>query len=103
MLDEIDSGLDVDALKIITKELQEWIKDKSKSLIIVSHYERMFKLIKPTKVFVVVNGTIVTEGDASLAKRIDKEGYDWIRKEFNIDFKENKDHDFELIDQFAAK
>lgn len=50
MLDEIDSGLDVDALKIITKELQEWIKDKSKSLIIVSHYERMFKLIKPTKV-----------------------------------------------------
>ncbi|QMT98749.1 Fe-S cluster assembly ATPase SufC [Mycoplasma tullyi] len=103
MLDEIDSGLDVDALKIITKELQEWIKDKSKSLIIVSHYERMFKLIKPTKVFVVVNGTIVTEGDASLAKRIDKEGYDWIRKEFNIDFKENKSHDFELIDQFAAK
>ncbi|SYV94315.1 Probable ABC transporter ATP-binding protein M6_Spy0273, partial [Mycoplasmoides gallisepticum] len=43
----------------------------------MSHYERMFKLIKPTKVFVVVNGTIVTEGDASLAKRIDKEGYDW--------------------------
>ncbi|QZX49366.1 Fe-S cluster assembly ATPase SufC [Mycoplasma sp. E35C] len=100
MLDEIDSGLDIDALKIITKELQEWVKDKTKALIIVSHYERMFKLVKPTKVFVVVNGTIITQGDASLAKRIDKEGYDWIKKEFKIDFKESKKQEFDLVDPF---
>lgn len=106
LLDEIDSGLDVDALKIITKELQRWIKDNEKrTLIIVSHYERLFKLIKPTKVFLMINGTIVKEGDYSLVQKIDKEGYDWIKKDLKINFAKEEDQfeeqDFILEDAFG--
>lgn len=104
MLDEIDSGLDVDALKVITKELKNWIsEDKTRTLIIVSHYERLFKLIQPNKVFVIVNGSIITQGDYKLANRIDREGYDWIRKQFKIEFKENEknENDFILEDSIG--
>lgn len=104
MLDEIDSGLDVDALKVITKELKNWIsEDKTRTLIIVSHYERLFKLIQPSKVFVIVNGSIITQGDYKLANRIDREGYDWIRKQFKIEFKENEknENDFILEDSIG--
>lgn len=104
MLDEIDSGLDVDALKVITKELKNWIsEDKTRTLIIVSHYERLFKLIQPNKVFVIVNGLIITQGDYKLANRIDREGYDWIRKQFKIEFKENEknENDFILEDSIG--
>lgn len=98
MLDEIDSGLDVDALKVITKELKSWInEDKTRTLIIVSHYERLFKLIQPNKVFVIVNGSIITQGDYKLANRIDREGYDWIRKQFKIEFKENEKNQSDFI------
>lgn len=98
MLDEIDSGLDVDALKVITKELKNWInEDKTRTLIIVSHYERLFKLIQPNKVFVIVNGSIITQGDYKLANRIDCEGYDWIRKQFKIEFKENEKNQSDFI------
>lgn len=98
MLDEIDSGLDVDALKVITKELKNWInEDKTRTLIIVSHYERLFKLIQPNKVFVIVNGSIITQGDYKLANRIDREGYDWIRKQFKIEFKENEKNQSDFI------
>lgn len=104
MLDEIDSGLDVDALKVITKELKNWIsEDKTRTLIIVSHYERLFKLIQPNKVFVIVNGSIITQGDYKLANRIDREGYDWIRNQFKIEFKENEknENDFILEDSIG--
>ncbi|WP_027119529.1 Fe-S cluster assembly ATPase SufC [[Mycoplasma] testudinis] len=107
MLDEIDSGLDVDALKIITQQLVSWKaeKPKERTLIIVSHYERMFHLIKPNKVFVIVNGTIITTGDYSLAKKIDSQGYDWLRKEFKIEFKENKqeEHDGFILEDSLGK
>lgn len=104
MLDEIDSGLDVDALKVITKELKNWIsEDKTRTLIIVSHYERLFKLIQPNKVFVIVNGSIIMQGDYKLANKIDREGYDWIRKQFKIEFKENdkNQNDFILEDSIG--
>ena len=88
LLDEIDSGLDIDALKIITKELENWIKeDKTRTLVIVSHYERLFKYLKPNKVFLVINGTIAKEGNHSLVNKIDREGYDWVKKDLNINFK----------------
>lgn len=104
MLDEIDSGLDVDALKVITKELKSWItEDKTRTLIIVSHYERLFKLIKPNKVFIIVNGSIIMQGDYKLANKIDREGYDWIRKQFKIEFKETdkNQNDFILEDSIG--
>lgn len=84
MLDEIDSGLDVDALKYVSDAIIE-LQDKNKmGMIIVSHYERFFSLIKPTHSHVVIDGKIVMDGDYSLCQKIDEEGYDWLYRELNI-------------------
>ncbi|MBR2768086.1 MAG: Fe-S cluster assembly ATPase SufC [Solobacterium sp.] len=84
MLDELDSGLDVDALHIVARAINNMRKEYPLSLIVVSHYERFYELIEPQFVHVLVDGKIVTEGDAELARRIDREGYDWIYKEYNV-------------------
>ena len=84
MLDELDSGLDVDALHVVARAINNMRKEYPLSLIVVSHYERFYELIEPQFVHVLVDGKIAVEGDASLAKRIDEEGYDWIYKEYNI-------------------
>lgn len=84
MLDEIDSGLDVDALKIVADALNRMHEENNMAMIVVSHYERFYQLIKPTFTHVLVNGRIVLEGDASLADRIDSEGYDWIYREYGV-------------------
>ena len=81
MLDEIDSGLDVDALKLVA----DAINDKKRTLIVVSHYERFYELIKPTKAYVLINGVIVKTGGFDLVDKIDKTGYDWIYNELNIE------------------
>jgi Fe-S cluster assembly ATP-binding protein len=84
MLDEIDSGLDVDAMHIVANAVNKLQQETNMSMIIVSHYDRFFELIPPSKTHVLVDGKIVLEGDGELAKKIDREGYDWIYKEYNI-------------------
>ena len=86
MLDEIDSGLDVDALKVIGSAINK-MKDESQefSCLIVSHYARMYELVKPTHVHVIVNGRVVTSGDYTIVEKIDKQGYDWIKSELGIE------------------
>ncbi len=84
MMDEIDSGLDVDALHIVADAINKMQKETGMSLIVVSHYERFYQLIRPQFTHVLVNGKIVMEGNAELAEKIDHEGYDWIYKEQNI-------------------
>lgn len=85
MLDEIDSGLDVDAIKIVADAINSIRKENDMSLIIVSHYERFLELIRPEFTHVLVNGRIVLEGGPDLYERIDKEGYDWIYREYDIE------------------
>ncbi len=85
MLDEIDSGLDVDALKIVADAINRIRKEQGMSLIVVSHYERFYEQIEPQFTHVLVNGHIVMEGDAELARRIDREGYDWLYRETGIE------------------
>lgn len=84
MLDEIDSGLDVDALKIVANSVVDMQKNTDLGLIVVSHYERFYQLLKPTHAHVLVNGKIVIEGAEELVTKIDTEGYDWLYKEFNL-------------------
>lgn len=84
MLDEIDSGLDVDALKIVANTIVEAQKETAMGLLIVSHYERFYQLVSPTHVHVLINGEIVVEGKEELIHKIDEEGYDWIYKQYNI-------------------
>jgi Fe-S cluster assembly ATP-binding protein len=75
IMDETDSGLDVDALKV-TADAVNQMKSKNRSLIIVTHYLRLLEYIKPDFVHIFQNGKIIESGDSSLASRIDKEGYE---------------------------
>ena len=85
MLDEIDSGLDVDAMHIVANAINNLRAETGMSLMIVSHYERFFELIEPQYTHVLVDGKVVLEGDGQLARKIDMEGYDWIYAEYGIE------------------
>ncbi len=99
MLDEIDSGLDVDALRIVAQAINE-MRDGERSMMLVSHYERMFKLVEPTHVHVIVNGVIVLEGGPEIVDKIDTEGYDWV-KELGIDIQQEEDKKPILLENCA--
>lgn len=84
-LDEIDSGLDVDALKIVSTAINEMAEDKDNfGCLMVSHYERMFELVPPTHVHVLVNGKIILSGGKEVVEKIDQEGYSWV-KDLNVE------------------
>jgi Fe-S cluster assembly ATP-binding protein len=76
ILDEPDSGLDIDALKIVASNIQEVAKQHSMGVIIITHYSRILSYIKPDTVHVMIDGRIVANGDYELVKRIEKEGYE---------------------------
>ena len=77
ILDETDSGLDVDALKIVAEAFLK-IRKPATSAMIITHYERLLEYIQPDYVHVLISGKIVRSGDASLAKQIDEKGFDWL-------------------------
>lgn len=83
LLDEIDSGLDVDALKLVAAAI---VKEKNteNSFLIISHYARLFDLVKPTRAAIMIDGKIVVNGGPELIERVDRDGYEWIRSEFGI-------------------
>ncbi|MCL1994984.1 MAG: Fe-S cluster assembly ATPase SufC [Defluviitaleaceae bacterium] len=80
VLDEVDSGLDVDALKIVGDAVNSMRSD-SFGCLIITHYQRILDYITPDFVHVMMDGRIVKSGDVSLMKKVDSEGYDWIKKE----------------------
>ena len=81
ILDEIDSGLDIDGLKSVVKYVYEYIEQNpNSSIIFITHYSRLLQYLTPNKVHVMMNGKIVLTGDSSLAKEIDEKGYVWIEK-----------------------
>lgn len=84
MLDEIDSGLDVDAINVVSEAIIKEHKEKNMGFLVISHYARLFDLIKPTRAVVMINGKIVKEGDHNLIERIDKQGYERIGEELGI-------------------
>ncbi len=84
MLDEIDSGLDVDALQVVGEVIREE-QAKGMGFLVISHYARLFDLIQPTRAIVIINGRVVIDGDSSVIKRIDTEGYEFIKTELGID------------------
>ena len=97
MLDEIDSGLDVDAIKLVSDAIINLKNETGLGLLVVSHYERFFTSLKPTHSHVIVDGKIVVEGDDELVYKIDNEGYDWLYDELKIQpVKENKSLVFSL-------
>lgn len=78
MLDEIDSGLDVDAVKVVAKVVNDLMKDKNRSLLMITHYDKLLSNIKPDFVHILKDGKIVKTGDYNLALELDSKGYEGI-------------------------
>tara|TARA_B100001250_G_scaffold408808_1_gene431864 strand:- start:650 stop:1387 length:738 start_codon:yes stop_codon:yes gene_type:complete len=78
ILDETDSGLDIDALKIVSKGINNFRKEDN-AFILITHYHRILKYLNPDYVHVMLNGTIVKSGKESLALELEEKGYDWIK------------------------
>jgi Fe-S cluster assembly ATP-binding protein len=82
ILDETDSGLDIDALRIVSNGVNK-LKSDDNAVVIITHYQRLLDYIKPDFVHVLFDGKIVKTGDASLALELEEKGYDWIKEEVN--------------------
>jgi Fe-S cluster assembly ATP-binding protein len=78
ILDETDSGLDIDALKTISMGINNFM-DSSKSILLITHYQRLLDYIKPHYVHVFQDGKIIKTGSAELAKELENKGYEWLR------------------------
>lgn len=79
ILDETDSGLDIDALKIVSEGVNS-LRSENRSFVIVTHYQRLLNYIKPDYVHVLAQGKIVKSGDASLALALEDQGYRWVEQ-----------------------
>ncbi|MBR2708533.1 MAG: Fe-S cluster assembly ATPase SufC [Bacilli bacterium] len=80
LLDEIDSGLDVDSLKIVGESVMNYYKEYKPAILLVTHYQRLLDYIKPDYIHVMSEGKIILSGDGSLAKKIEDEGYEKVVK-----------------------
>ncbi|RWR06957.1 Fe-S cluster assembly ATPase SufC [Siminovitchia fortis] len=84
ILDEIDSGLDIDALKVVSKGINE-MRGSDFGCLIITHYQRLLNYITPDFVHVMMQGRIVKSGGPELAQRLEAEGYDWVKEELGIE------------------
>lgn len=83
ILDETDSGLDIDALKIVSNGVNQ-LRNKDNAFIVITHYQRLLDYIVPDFVHVMYDGRIVKSGDKELAKELEAKGYDWIKEEVGV-------------------
>ncbi|KKK39358.1 iron ABC transporter ATP-binding protein [Mesobacillus campisalis] len=84
ILDEIDSGLDIDALKVVSNGINE-MRGSDFGCLIITHYQRLLNYITPDHVHVMMQGKVVKSGGPELAQRLEAEGYDWIKQELGIE------------------
>ena len=82
ILDETDSGLDIDALRIVANGVNK-LKSKDNAVVVITHYQRLLEYIVPDFVHVLYNGRIVKSGGKELAHQLEEKGYDWIKEEVN--------------------
>ena len=82
ILDETDSGLDIDALKIVANGVNK-LKNKDNAIVVITHYQRLLDYIIPDHVHVLFDGKIVKSGNKDLAIELENKGYDWIKEEIN--------------------
>jgi Fe-S cluster assembly ATP-binding protein len=81
ILDEIDSGLDIDALRVVAEGVNMLVEQNQMGVLIITHYQRLLDYIKPDAVHILMDGKIVRTGDFTLATELEERGYDWIRQE----------------------
>jgi len=82
ILDETDSGLDIDALKTVAEGVNS-LRSPDRAIVLVTHYQRLLDYVKPDVVHVLSEGRIVRSGDKSLALELEERGYDWVREAAN--------------------
>ena len=100
MLDEIDSGLDVDAINIVANVIKE--EQDKRGFLIVSHYAKLYDLIRIDKAIVLVNGRVAKVGNKELIKKIDEQGYEWLKSE-GVEFKDDESMNSVSIGTCATK
>ncbi|PJF42134.1 MAG: Fe-S cluster assembly ATPase SufC, partial [Phototrophicales bacterium] len=83
ILDETDSGLDIDALRIVSEGVQA-LKGPDLAVLVITHYQRILNYIKPDYVHVMFQGQIVESGGADLALKLEENGYDWVREKYAV-------------------
>ncbi|MFA0980818.1 Fe-S cluster assembly ATPase SufC, partial [Staphylococcus aureus] len=81
ILDEIDSGLDIDELKVVSKGINQ-MRGENFGALMITHYQRLLNYITPDKVHVMYAGKVIKSGGQELAKRLEEEGYEWVKEEF---------------------
>ncbi|OGK20658.1 Fe-S cluster assembly ATPase SufC [Candidatus Roizmanbacteria bacterium RIFCSPHIGHO2_02_FULL_37_13b] len=84
IFDEIDTGVDVDSMRTIAKFIDNTLNKKGKTIVLITHYNRILRFLKPDRVLILVSGRLVKIGDHKLAERIEKEGYDKINSNVKI-------------------
>ncbi|WP_313892910.1 Fe-S cluster assembly ATPase SufC [Psychrobacillus sp.] len=84
ILDEIDSGLDIDALKVVSKGINE-MRGEGFGSLVITHYQRLLNYITPDHVHVMMQGRVVKSGGPELAQRLEAEGYEWVKEELGIE------------------
>ena len=95
MLDEIDSGLDVDAMQVVADVIKKE-QANGRGFLVISHYARLYDLIKPSRAVVMINGRIVLDGGPEIFKRIDQTGYEFIKTEYGVEI-EKEDIDMNKV------
>jgi Fe-S cluster assembly ATP-binding protein len=83
VLDETDSGLDIDSLRIVAEGVNQ-MRDPARSIVLVTHYQRLLTYVVPDVVHVLLDGRILRTGDAGLALELENRGYDWVRQEARV-------------------
>ena len=83
ILDETDSGLDIDALKVVAQGVNS-VMNPNMGTLVITHYQRLLNYIKPDVTHVMMNGRIVMEGGPELALDLEEKGYDWVREQVGI-------------------
>ena len=80
ILDETDSGLDIDALKTVAQGINSY-RNSKRSIILITHYQRILDYLDPDKIHILIDGTIVKQGGLELVDTLEEKGYKWIQKE----------------------
>ena len=82
ILDETDSGLDIDALRIVSEGVNTLL-NQDLGVLVITHYQRLLNYIKPDYVHILLDGRIVESGDAELALHLEEKGYEWVREKYD--------------------
>ena len=80
ILDEIDSGLDIDAMRIVAEGVNRLVRETGMGVLMITHYQRLLNEIHPDYVHIMMDGGMIRSGDAKLALEIEERGYDWVRE-----------------------